>query len=77
MIKTKTAEKIHLEISKQLSNGVSYIDALVDYSEKHNIEIETIADIIKKSPIMKEKIRAEAIKIRMVKKEKNVDSICD
>ena len=77
MINTKTPEKIHLEISDQISKGVSYIDALVDYSKKHNIEIETIADIVKKSPVMKEKIRGEAVKMKMVKKDKDVSTVCD
>lgn len=71
MITTRTPEKIHMEIASKLANGATYIDALIEYAREHNLEIETVADIVKKSSILKEKIREEAIAIRMVKKEKN------
>ena len=77
MIETQTPEKIHHEISGMLANGVPYIDALVEYSKKTNVEIETIAEIVKKSAIIKEKIRMEAVKIKLVKKDKNVNKLCD
>jgi len=76
MIETKSPEKVHYEISKMLSNGVSYIDALVEYAKQNNIEIETVAEIVKKSTIMKEKVRSEAAEKRMVKKDKNANRIC-
>lgn len=77
MIETQTPEKIHFEISKMLSAGVSYIDALVEYSNSKNIEIETVAEIVKKSAIMKEKIRSEAVGMRLVKKDKNDNKLCE
>ena len=55
-----TPDKIHHEISSKLSKGVPYIDALVDFAEKNNLEIETIAQIVKKSSILKEKIKTES-----------------
>lgn len=63
-----TPEKIHLAISEQIANGVPYIDALIDYATRNNLEIESVADVIKKSSILKEKIRTEAVGLRMVKK---------
>lgn len=71
MIITRTAEKIHMEISGKLSNGATYIDALIEYAKEHDLEIETVAEIVKKSSILKEKIREEAVAVRMVKKEEN------
>lgn len=68
-----TPDKIHHEIARHISRGVPYIDALVDYSEKSGIEIETIAQIVKKSSVLKEKIRTEAVSLRMVKKEDEQD----
>lgn len=68
-----TPDKIHHEISRHISRGVPYIDALVDYSEKNGIEIETIAQIVKKSSVLKEKIRTEAVDLRMVKREDEQD----
>ncbi len=72
-----TPDKIHHEISKHISAGVPYIDALVHYSEKNGIEIESIAQIVKKSSILKEKIRTEAVTLKMVKKEENAQDITD
>ena len=57
--------------------GVSYIDALVEYSKAKNVEIETIAEIVKKSAVMKEKIRSEAVSMKLVKKDKNDNKLCD
>ena len=77
MLDTQTPEKIHHEISDKLSKGVSYIDALVEYAKEKNVEIETIAEIVKKSSIIKEKIRTEAIKMKLVKTEQNVNKLCE
>lgn len=77
MIETQTPEKIHHEISDKLSKGVSYIEALVEYAKEKNVEIETIAEIVKKSSIIKEKIRSEAIKMKLVKIESNVNKLCE
>jgi len=69
MIVTKTPEKIHHDISEKLAKGVSYIDALIEYSRENDIEIETIAEIVKKSAVIREKIRAEAISMRLIKRD--------
>jgi hypothetical protein len=78
MIETHTPEKIHHEISKRLANGVTYIDALVDYARERNIEVETVAEIVKKSTIIKEKVREEAVRMRLVKKDASSPrQLCD
>lgn len=72
-----TPEKIHHAISRHISQGVPYIDALIDYAEKNNIEIETVAQIVKKSSILREKIKTEAVDLRMVRKdETDLTDIC-
>jgi hypothetical protein len=77
MIKPRTPEKIHHEISEKLSKGVSYIDALVEYAKENDIEIETVAEIVKKSSIIKEKVRSEAITLKMVKRDINdITQLC-
>ena len=68
-----TPDKIHHEISRHISKGVPYIDALVHFADKNGIEIETIAQIVKKSSVLKEKIRTEAVDLKMVKKEDEQD----
>ena len=73
-----TPDKIHHEISKHISKGVPYIDALVDFAEKNNIEIETVAQIVKKSSILREKVKSEAIQLKMVRKdETDLTDICE
>lgn len=72
-----TPDKIHHEISRYISQGVPYIDALIEYAEKNNLEIETIAQIVKKSSILREKIKSEAVDLRMVRKdEADLTDIC-
>lgn len=77
MINTLSAEKIHHDISDMLSKGSTYMESLVEYSRVKGIEIETIAEIVKKSPVIKEKIRSEAVKMKLVKKDKNESQLCD
>lgn len=76
MVNLETPEKIHLAISKKISTGVSYIDALVDYAKEKGVEIETIAEIVKKSSILKEKVKEEAIQAKLVKQDNDVATIC-
>ena len=78
MITPRTPEKIHHDISDMLAKGVNYIDALVTYAEKNNLEIEAIADIVKKSSILKEKVRSDAIELRLVKNDdKGLIDFCE
>jgi hypothetical protein len=67
MVDIETPEKIHFAIEKKLSLGSSYIDALIEYAKEKDLEIETVADIVKKSSIIKEKIRTEAATKRLLK----------
>jgi hypothetical protein len=73
-IKTLSAEKIHHDIQHMLENGNSYIDALAEYARKNNLEIETIAELVKKSQVLKQKIKEEASTLGLMKKEVDVTS---
>lgn len=75
-----TPEKIHLAIADLIANGVPYIEALISYAERHNLEIESVADVIKKSSILKEKIRREAVGLKMVKRndeQQDITELCE
>ena len=63
-----TAESILREVSKFVNEDVSYIEALVHYSELHGIEIEVIGDIVRRSQIMKAKVHEDAEKLNLVEK---------
>jgi predicted metallopeptidase len=40
--------------------NISYIDAVVMYCEKNNIEIESLAKLIKSNSMLKSKLQSEA-----------------
>jgi predicted aldo/keto reductase-like oxidoreductase len=73
----RSPEKVHHDISEMLAKGVNYIDALCEYARKNELEIETVADIVKKSSILKEKVRNEAVQLKMVKRdEPDITQLC-
>lgn len=47
--------------------GIPYTDALIYFSEKNNIEIETIASLVRQSSNLKNKLQVEGVANRMVK----------
>ncbi len=61
-------ETIMAEIAGYVNDDVSFIDALVYYANKHDIEIEIIGDIVRRSQIMKSKVLEDAEKFNLVEK---------
>jgi hypothetical protein len=51
-----------------VSKNIEYIDAIVYWCEKNNLEVETAAYWIKKDPAMKAKIQAEAEVLNVLKR---------
>ena len=66
---TLSAEYILKEVEKYTNKDVSLIDALVYFSEKHNIEIELIGDIIRRSVVLKPKVRDDAEKLNFIREK--------
>ena len=62
------SERIMREIAGYISDGVPYIDAVVEYAEKNGLEIEVVGQIIRKSPLLKANIYKEAEELNMVEK---------
>lgn len=58
-----SAENILNEIRHYINEEVSYIDALVHYAQKHDIEVELVGEIVKKSAVLKSKVRTDAEKV--------------
>jgi hypothetical protein len=48
--------------------NIEYIDAIVFWCEKNNLEVETAAYWIKKDPAMKSKVQAEAENLNILKR---------
>lgn len=51
-----------------LDNNITYIDAIVEYCNRNNIEIETAAAIIKTSSSIKGKIQKEGQGLHILEK---------
>lgn len=57
----KTLQSFIREIEELVENSkIDYIDAVLHYCEQNEIEIETVASMIKSSPKMKSRIQLEA-----------------
>lgn len=46
----------------------NYMEAVLDYAHKNDIEIEALADIIRKNPNIKSRIQDEAEELYMMEK---------
>ena len=53
-------------IVKDSNKTINYIDAIVDFCESKNIEIESVTKLI--PPSLKEKIKVEATRLNYIKK---------
>lgn len=49
-------------------NKVEYIDAIVTWCEKNKFEVEYVASIVKKDPVLKSKLQVEAENMNIIKK---------
>ena len=65
MIKNNFVEEIELLCREK---NIEYIDAIVMWCEKNNLEVETVATIIKQNQVIKHKVQLEAENLKMVKR---------
>jgi len=57
------------EIEKLCSTkNIEYIDAIVMWCEKNNLEVEIVANWVKKDPVLKSKVQAEAENLNVLKR---------
>lgn len=58
------------DIERHVASGsISYIDAIVHYAEKHDLEVEYLAQLAAKNPQMKAKLQLEAENLNFIKKK--------
>ena len=70
-IKLETLMSIGSEIQQMVDEtGIEYIDACLEYCRKHDMEIETLGDILKKHQNIMNEIRKEAEATNSIAKEK-------
>lgn len=60
-------QKIISAIESYVEGGADYVDAILTYCEKHDLEVEVIAQIVKKSSVFKQKLRDEVVSKNLVK----------
>jgi len=56
------------EIELLTRDGSDYLDAILHYCDKHEIEIESIAKYIKKNVVLKAKLQEEAEELNYLQK---------
>ena len=66
------AKDILEEITYMVSKDVSYLDALVEYAERHDVEVEVVGEIIRRNQAAMSKIREDAEKLCLVEKTKRL-----
>ena len=67
-LKIKTPSQFAMEIEKIVQEkSIEYLDAVMYYVDKNNVEIENAASLIKSSQILKGKIAAEAEDLKLLK----------
>lgn len=69
MAKELTAENIHKDISDLVHGGLNYIEAVAEYANRNDVELELLADIIRRSVILKAKLKEDAERLNMIEKE--------
>jgi hypothetical protein len=69
VINIKTSSEFVIEIEMMVKDrNCEYIDAVMLYCEKNNIEVETAAELIKQNTVLKGKLQYEAELLNMVKR---------
>jgi DNA-binding MarR family transcriptional regulator len=61
-------ESIVTEILSYTNREVSIIDAIVYYAEIHDVEIESLADLVNQVPSIKSRIIEDAEKLNLIEK---------
>jgi hypothetical protein len=63
------ANSFNEEIEKlRRSKNLEYIDAVIYWCEKNNLEVEFAAGLIKKDPVFKSKVQVEAENLNILKR---------
>ena len=63
-----SSKKFAEEIEKTVleNKGMKYIDAIIFFCEKNNVDVETVPKLVSKP--LKEKLRAEAMELNLLKR---------
>lgn len=69
MTDKKSKEEVVIEeVASYVNDEVSYIDALIHYANKHDMEIELVGEIVRRSVILKSRVVEDAEKLNLIEK---------
>jgi hypothetical protein len=43
---------------------ITYMDAIIEFGDRHGVEMAVLTSLVKKSPVIKSKLEAESIRLR-------------
>ena len=65
----KSTADFFKEIEKMVKEkNIEYFEAVILYCEKNNLEVETVASVVKQNSALKSKIQIEAENVKMLKR---------
>lgn len=66
---TENSQSFFTEITRRVTeDNISYMDAVIDYCDKHQIEYASVAKLIKSTPTLKILIQNEGEALNFLKK---------
>lgn len=65
LLSKKVIEAVEEMVSKE---GLTYIEAIIEYCEQNSLEIETVSRTIRNNSIIKSKVQEEAEELNMIEK---------
>ena len=75
MNKILKAETISNYISKHMSRGVSFLDALLEFCNETGNDIEVVANIVKKNESLLQRAKEDAISLNLLSETREDNSL--
>lgn len=73
---TRSSQEFILEIEKLVKEkNLNYLDAIIYYIEKHSLDPELIASVIRKNPNLKGKLYNDCMELNLVEKIKTIPGL--
>ena len=60
------SEEFVTQVDKLVSPEISYLEALVQYAENEGMEVEVLAEMVKKNQVVTSRLREDAEKLNML-----------
>jgi hypothetical protein len=66
--KIMTVKEFSIQIEEMVKNlNTTYMDAIIYFADKNNVEVESVAALVKNSHVLKAKLAAEGEELKMLK----------